>query len=75
MALKNLRGRVAFMFDEIDFDVDQIVGVKNIKTTDIDELSKAAMQDYDPIRRAGASRATSSSATTTSATATRTTRR
>lgn len=48
MALKNLRGRVAFMFDEIDFDVDQIVGVKNIKTTDINELSKAAMQAYDP---------------------------
>lgn len=48
MALKNLRGRVAFKFDELDFDVDQIVGVKNIKTTNIDELSKAAMQEYDP---------------------------
>jgi 3-isopropylmalate/(R)-2-methylmalate dehydratase small subunit len=48
MALINLRGRVAFKFDEIDFDVDQIVGVKNIKTTNIDELSKAAMQQYDP---------------------------
>ena len=48
MALKNLRGRVAFKFTEIDFDVDQIVGVKNIKTTNIDELSKAAMQEYDP---------------------------
>jgi 3-isopropylmalate/(R)-2-methylmalate dehydratase small subunit len=48
MAMKNLRGRVAFKFDEIDFDVDQIVGVKNIKTTNIDELCKAAMQEYDP---------------------------
>lgn len=48
MALHNLRGRVAFIFEEIDFDVDQIVGVKNIKTTDINELSKAAMQAYDP---------------------------
>ena len=48
MALINLRGRVAFKFDEIDFDVDQIVGVKNIKTTNIDELCKAAMQEYDP---------------------------
>lgn len=48
MALKNLCGRVAFKFTEIDFDVDQIVGVKNIKTTNIDELSKAAMQEYDP---------------------------
>ena len=48
MTLQNLRGRVAFIFDEPDFDVDQIVGVKNIKITDIDELAKAAMQSYDP---------------------------
>jgi 3-isopropylmalate/(R)-2-methylmalate dehydratase small subunit len=48
MPLDNLRGRVAFKFEELDFDVDQIVGVKNIKTTNIDELSKAAMQEYDP---------------------------
>jgi 3-isopropylmalate/(R)-2-methylmalate dehydratase small subunit len=52
MALKNLRGRVAFIFDEINFDVDQIVGVKNIKITDIDELAQAAMQAYDPDFRA-----------------------
>ncbi|TPQ49596.1 3-isopropylmalate dehydratase [Prosthecomicrobium hirschii] len=48
MPLQNLRGRVAFIFEEIDFDVDQIVGVKNIKITDIEELAAAAMQDYDP---------------------------
>jgi 3-isopropylmalate/(R)-2-methylmalate dehydratase small subunit len=48
MALKNLHGRVAFIFDEINFDVDQIVGVKNIKITDIEELAQAAMQAYDP---------------------------
>lgn len=48
MSLQNLRGRVAFVFDEINFDVDQIVGVKNIKITDIAELSQAAMQSYDP---------------------------
>ena len=47
MALTNLRGRVAFVFEEADFDVDQIVGVKNMKTTDILELAKAAMQAYD----------------------------
>jgi 3-isopropylmalate/(R)-2-methylmalate dehydratase small subunit len=52
MPLQNLRGRVAFIFDEIDFDVDQIVGVKNIKITDIEELAAAAMQDYDPDFRA-----------------------
>jgi len=48
MALNNLRGRVAFIFDEVNFDVDQIVGVKNIKITDVDELAKVAMQSYDP---------------------------
>jgi len=48
MSLANLRGRVAFIFDETDFDVDQIVGVKNIKITDINELAAAAMQSYDP---------------------------
>ena len=48
MSLKNLRGRVAFIFEERDFDVDQIVGVKNIKIQDIDELAAAAMQSYDP---------------------------
>lgn len=48
MDLPNLRGRVAFIFDEIDFDVDQIVGVKNIKITDVAALAKVAMQSYDP---------------------------
>lgn len=48
MPLSNLRGRVAFIFEEQDFDIDQIVGVKNIKIQDIDELADAAMQSYDP---------------------------
>jgi 3-isopropylmalate/(R)-2-methylmalate dehydratase small subunit len=48
MGLKNLRGRVAFVFTETDFDVDQIIGVKNIKIQDVDELAKVAMQSYDP---------------------------
>ncbi|RAI00823.1 3-isopropylmalate dehydratase [Acuticoccus sediminis] len=51
MALENLKGRVAFIFEEVDFDVDQIVGVKNIKIQDIDELAAAAMQAYDPAFR------------------------
>jgi 3-isopropylmalate/(R)-2-methylmalate dehydratase small subunit len=46
--LPTLDGRVAFIFDEVDFDVDQIVGVTNIKITDIDLLCDAAMQEYDP---------------------------
>ncbi len=51
MALENLRGRVAFIFQEENFDIDQIVGVKNIKITDIEELADAAMQTYDPAFR------------------------
>ncbi len=48
MALENITGRIAWIFPDEDFDVDQIVGVKNIKITDIDELAAAAMKDYDP---------------------------
>ena len=48
MPLPNLRGRVAWIFTEENFDVDQIVGVKNIKITDVAELAKLAMQGYDP---------------------------
>ena len=48
MALQNLRGRVAWIFPDDDFDVDQIIGVKNIKVTDIDELAALAMKAYDP---------------------------
>ena len=46
--MQNLKGRIAFIFDEIDFDIDQIVGVKNIKIQDVDELASIAMQSYDP---------------------------
>jgi len=48
MPLANLDGRVAWIFAEENFDVDQIVGVKNIKITDIAELAKVAMTAYDP---------------------------
>lgn len=48
MALANLRGRAAWIFAEANFDVDLIVGVKNIKIQDIDVLCDAAMQHYDP---------------------------
>ena len=48
MALKNLLGRVAFMFTEPDFDVDQIIGVKNIKLRNPAELAAVAMEAYDP---------------------------
>lgn len=43
-----LSGRVAWIFPQENFDVDQIVGVKNIKISDLDELSALAMQSFDP---------------------------
>jgi 3-isopropylmalate/(R)-2-methylmalate dehydratase small subunit len=48
MALKTIRGRVAFIFTEVDFDVDQMIGVKNIKLQNVEELAAVAMQAYDP---------------------------
>jgi 3-isopropylmalate/(R)-2-methylmalate dehydratase small subunit len=48
MSLANLRGRVAWIFTEENFDVDQIVGVKNIKITDVAGLAGLAMKSYDP---------------------------
>lgn len=48
MALQNLKGRVAWIFEDEDFDVDQIVGVKNIKIKDPVELGKLAMNAEDP---------------------------
>lgn len=48
MALKNLHGRVAWIFPEKDFDVDDIVGVANIKLKDPVKLAEVAMSDFDP---------------------------
>lgn len=48
MSLPTLHGRVAWIFAEDSFDVDQIIGVKNIKVTDIEQLAALAMQSYDP---------------------------
>ena len=39
---------MAWIFPEEDFDVDQIVGVKNIKIKDVDELARVAMTSRDP---------------------------
>ena len=48
MSLADLRGRVAWIFEEENFDVDQIVGVKNIKITNVAELAALAMTSFDP---------------------------
>ena len=48
MTLPNLRGRVAWVFDEPDYDIDLIIGVRNIKITDVKELAALALSDRDP---------------------------
>lgn len=53
MSLANLRGRVAWVFEEDDYDIDLIVGVRNIKITDVRELAALAMSDYLPDFAAG----------------------
>lgn len=46
--LKNLRGRVAWVFPQDDYDIDLIVGVRNIKITDLDELAGLVLADEAP---------------------------
>lgn len=46
MSLANLQGRVAWVFEQDDYDIDLIVGVRNIKITDVKELAAIAMSDY-----------------------------
>ena len=48
MALENLRGRIAYIFEEVDVDIDRIIGVQNIKIKDPEKLKEVAMQDLDP---------------------------
>lgn len=48
MSLVNLRGRAAWIFQEDDYDIDLIIGVRNIKITDVKELAALAMSDYVP---------------------------
>ena len=48
MTLPTLHGRAAWVFTEDDYDIDLIVGIKNIKITDINELAAVTMTSYDP---------------------------
>ena len=48
MNLPTLHGRAAWIFTEDDYDIDLIVGIKNIKITDINELAAVTMTSYDP---------------------------
>lgn len=42
-----IKGRVAWIFPEPNFDIDLIVGVSNIKIKDIEILKSVCMKDYD----------------------------
>ena len=46
--MTNLEGKVAWVFEQDDYDIDLIIGVRNIKITDVSELVKVAMGDYTP---------------------------
>jgi 3-isopropylmalate/(R)-2-methylmalate dehydratase small subunit len=48
MSLVNLHGRAAWVFEKDDYDIDLIIGVRNIKITDVKELAALAMSDYVP---------------------------
>lgn len=48
MSLHNLQGRVAWIFEEDNFDIDLIIGIKNIKLSDLEELAAVTMSSYDP---------------------------
>ena len=46
--LSAITGRVAWILDEPNYDIDLIVGVANIKEKDIEKLKAACMRSYDP---------------------------
>jgi 3-isopropylmalate/(R)-2-methylmalate dehydratase small subunit len=48
MTLHNIDGRVAWVFREDNFDVDQIIGVENIKVTDVEKLVGLIASHLDP---------------------------
>lgn len=50
--LPPLRGRVAWVFAEDNYDIDLIIGIKNIKLSDLDELAAVAMTSYEADFRA-----------------------
>lgn len=46
--LTHIAARVAWVFQEENFDIDRIIGVANIKETDPERLKNLAMRDFDP---------------------------
>jgi 3-isopropylmalate/(R)-2-methylmalate dehydratase small subunit len=48
VSLNPLQGRVAWIFDEDNYDIDLIIGIKNIKLSDLEELAAVTMSAYEP---------------------------
>ncbi len=42
-----IKGRVIWIFDEENYDVDRIVGVENIRETDVTKLVDVCMNEYE----------------------------
>jgi 3-isopropylmalate/(R)-2-methylmalate dehydratase small subunit len=48
MSLTRMDGRAAWVFEEDNYDIDLIIGIKNIKLSDPEELAAVTMTSYDP---------------------------
>jgi 3-isopropylmalate/(R)-2-methylmalate dehydratase small subunit len=42
-----LKGRVIWIFDEAHFDIDRVIGIENIKETNMDNLVKVCMKPFE----------------------------
>ena len=42
-----IKGRVAWIFDEPHYDIDNIIGVQNIKLKDVSDILKVCMKSYE----------------------------
>jgi len=43
-----LKGRAIWVFDESHYDIDRVIGIENIKETNMDNLVKVCMASYEP---------------------------
>jgi 3-isopropylmalate/(R)-2-methylmalate dehydratase small subunit len=42
-----LKGRVIWVFDEAHYDIDRVIGIENIKETNMDNLVRVCMKTYE----------------------------
>ena len=45
--LPKIKGRVAWKFEEAHYDIDNIIGVQNIKLKDVPDILKVCMKSYE----------------------------